>query len=125
MLKSLARMQLLILDDWAITPLTAEQRWDLMKIVDDRHDRASTIVTSQVPVELWHEHIGNPTIADAVLDRLVHGAHRLELKGESMRKLRAKPSLAKPPSSSPTATARETQRYPAGIIGMPSWLRSE
>ena len=89
MLKSLARVQLLILDDWAITPLTAEQRRDLMEIVDDRHDRASTIVTSQVPVELWHEHIGNPTIADAVLDRLVHGAHRLELKGESMRKLRA------------------------------------
>jgi DNA replication protein DnaC len=89
MLKNLARVQLLILDDWAITPLTAEQRRDLMEIVDDRHDRASTIVTSQVPVEHWHEHIGNPTIADAVLDRLVHGAHRLELKGESMRKLRA------------------------------------
>ena len=89
MLKSLARVQLLILDDWAITPLTAEQRRDLMEIIDDRHDRASTVVTSQVPVEHWHEHIGNPTIADAVLDRLVHGAHRIELKGESMRKLRA------------------------------------
>jgi hypothetical protein len=73
----------------AITPLTAGQRRDLMEIVDDRRDRASTIVTSQVPVERWHEHIGNPTIADAVLDRLVPGAHRLELKGESMRKLRA------------------------------------
>src|ERR1700712_509662 len=71
------------------TPLTAEQRRDLLEIVDDRHDRTSTIVTSQVPVEYWHKHIGNPTIADAVLDRLVHGAHRLELKGESMRKLRA------------------------------------
>ena len=80
MLKSLAGVQLLILGDWAITPLPAEQRRDLMKIVDDRLDRASTIVTSQLPVELWHEHIGNPTIADAVLDRLVHGAHRLELK---------------------------------------------
>jgi DNA replication protein DnaC len=89
MLKSLARVQLLILDDWAITPLTADQRRDLMEIIDDRHDRASTVVTSQVPVEHWHEHIGNPTIADAVLDRLVHGAHRIELKGESMRKLRA------------------------------------
>lgn len=61
MLKTLARVQLLILDDWAITPLTAEQRRDLMEIVDDRHDRASTIVTSQVPVELWHEHIGEPS----------------------------------------------------------------
>jgi DNA replication protein DnaC len=89
MLKNLARVQLLILDDWAVTPLTAEQRRDLLEIVDDRHDRASTIVTSQVPVDHWHEHIGNPTIADAVLDRLVHGAHRIELKGESMRKLRA------------------------------------
>ena len=65
------------------------QRRDLMEIVDDRHDRASTIVTSQVPAELWHERIGNPTIADAVLDRLVHGANRMELKAESMRKLRA------------------------------------
>jgi DNA replication protein DnaC len=85
MLKMLARVQLLILDDWGITPLTADQRRDLLEIIDDRHDRASTIVTSQVPVEHWHEHIGNPTIADAVLDRLVHGAHRLELKGDSMR----------------------------------------
>ena len=65
------------------------QRRDLMEIVDDRHDRASTIVTSQVPVELWHERVGNPTIAAAVLDRLVHGANRMELKSESMRKLRA------------------------------------
>jgi len=89
MLKGLARVHLLILDDWGITPLTAEGRRDLLEIIDDRHDRASTIVTSQVPVTAWHEHIGNPTIADAVLDRLVHGAHRIELKGESMRKLRA------------------------------------
>jgi len=88
-LKNLARVQLLILDDWAITPLTGEQRRDLMEIVDDRHDRASTIITSQVPVDHWHEHIGNPTIADAVLDRLVHGAHRLDLHGESLRKLKA------------------------------------
>lgn len=89
MLKSLARVQMLILDDWGITPLTAEQRRDLLEIVDDRHGRASTVVTSQLPVAHWHEHIGNPTIADAVLDRLVHSAHRIELKGESLRKLRA------------------------------------
>jgi DNA replication protein DnaC len=92
MLKSLARVQVLILDDWGITPLTAEQRRDLLEIVDDRHGRASTVVTSQLPVAHWHEHIGNPTIADAVLDRLVHSAHRIELKGESLRKSRpAKP----------------------------------
>jgi DNA replication protein DnaC len=89
MLKSLARVQVLILDDWGITPLTAEQRRDLLEIVDDRHGRASTVVTSQLPVAHWHEHIGNPTIADAVLDRLVHTAHRIELKGESLRKLHA------------------------------------
>src|SRR5271156_409662 len=67
MLKGLARVQVLILDDWGITPLTAEQRRDLLEIVDDRHGRASTVVTSQLPVAHWHEHIGNPTIADAVL----------------------------------------------------------
>jgi DNA replication protein DnaC len=89
MLKSLARVQVLILDDWGIIPLTAEQRRDLLEIVDDRHGRASTVITSQLPVAHWHEHIGNPTIADAVLDRLVHTAHRIELKGESLRKLRA------------------------------------
>jgi DNA replication protein DnaC len=89
MLKSLARVQVLILDDWGLTPLTAEQRRDLLEIIDDRHGRASTIVTSQLPIDNWHAHIGDPTIADAVLDRLVHSAHRLELKGESLRKLRA------------------------------------
>ena len=99
------RVQLLIRDDWAITPLTAEQRRDLMEIVDNRHDRASTIVTSQVPVELWREHIGNPTIADAVLDRLVHGANRIELKGESMRKPRAaKARLDEAAATSPNFT---------------------
>ena len=89
MLKSLARVQVLILDDWGITPLTADQRRDLLEIVDDRHGRASAVVTSQLPVGHWHEHIGNPTIADALLDRLVHSAHRIELKGKSLRKLRA------------------------------------
>jgi DNA replication protein DnaC len=87
MLKSLARVQVLILDDRGITPLTAEQRRDLLEIVDDRRGHASTVVTNQLPVAHWHEHIGNPTIADAVLDRLVHTAHRIELKGEPPRKL--------------------------------------
>jgi DNA replication protein DnaC len=72
-----------------VTPLTAEQRRDLLEIIDDRHGRTSTIVTSQLPIENWHAHIGDPTIADAVLDRLVHSAQRLDLKGESLRKLRA------------------------------------
>lgn len=87
LLTRLARVQLLILDDWGLAPMTAEQRRDLLEIVDDRHGRASTIVTSQVPVERWHDVIGDPTLADAILDRLIHNAHRLDLKGESMRKL--------------------------------------
>ena len=87
LLTRLARVQLLILDDWGLAPMTAEQRRDLLEIVDDRHGRASTIVTSQVPVERWHDVIGDPTLADAILDRLIHNAHRLVLKRESMRKI--------------------------------------
>jgi DNA replication protein DnaC len=90
LLKTIGRVQLLILDDWGLAPLTAEQRRDLLEIVDDRHNRGSIIVTSQLPVDHWHEVIGDPTIADAVLDRLVHNAHRLLLKGESLRKRAAK-----------------------------------
>src|SRR3954471_408597 len=90
LLKAIGRVQLLILDDWGLAPLTGEQRRDLLEIMDDRHDRGSTIVTSQLPVEHWHQVIGDPTIADAVLDRLVHNAHRMVLKGESLRKQAAK-----------------------------------
>jgi DNA replication protein DnaC len=92
LLKMLARVQLLILDDWGLAPLTPEQGRDLLEILDDRHGCSSTIVTSQLPVDHWHELIGNPTIADAILDRLVHNAHRLILKGDSMRKMAAKQS---------------------------------
>ena len=90
MLKAIGRVQVLILDDWGLAPLNAEQRRDLLEIMDDRHGKGSTIVTSQVPVDHWHEVIGDPTIADAILDRLVHNAHRLMLKGESLRKQAAK-----------------------------------
>src|SRR5499427_1388035 len=90
LLRSLARVQLLILDDWGLAPMTADQRRDLLEILEDRHGRGSTIVTSQLPVEHWHEIIGDPTIADAILDRLVHNAHRLILAGESLRKAAAK-----------------------------------
>ena len=89
LLKNLARADLLILDDWGLAPLTPEQARDLLEIIDDRHGRGSTIVTSQLPVDHWHEVLGNPTIADAILDRLVHNAHRLTLKGDSMRKIAA------------------------------------
>jgi DNA replication protein DnaC len=90
MLKTLARVELLILDDWGLTTLTQEQGRDLLEIVDDRHNRGSTIVTSQLPVDHWHEAIANPTVADAILDRLVHNAHRLTLTGDSLRKAAAK-----------------------------------
>lgn len=86
LLKTLGRVQVLILDDWGLSVLTQAERRDLLEILDDRHGRASTIVTSQVPVDTWHDLIGDPTLADAILDRLVHNAHRLELTGESLRK---------------------------------------
>ncbi|MCP1748345.1 DNA replication protein DnaC [Bradyrhizobium japonicum] len=90
LLKSLGRAQLLILDDWGLSVLTAAERRDLLEILEDRHGRASTIVTSQLPVDTWHGATGDPTVADAILDRLVHNAHRLQLTGESMRKRSAK-----------------------------------
>ena len=90
-IKSLARVELLILDDWGLAPLTSQQGRDLLEIVDDRHGRASTILTSQLPVDHWHEVIADPTIADAVLDRLVHTAHRLALDGDTLRKPAQKP----------------------------------
>jgi DNA replication protein DnaC len=92
LLKSIARVELVILDDWGLANLTPDQGRDLLEILDDRHGRGSTIVTSQVDVKHWHEMIANPTVADAILDRLVHNAHRLTLTGESMRKGAAKRS---------------------------------
>ena len=82
----LERTRLLIIDDWGPEPLTAEQRRDLLEIVDDRYEKGSLLITSQVPVTRWHELVGNPTLGDAILDRVVHRAHRLELKGPSLRK---------------------------------------
>lgn len=90
-LKELAKIEkqdLLIIDDFGIQPLDSQSRASLMEIIEDRHAKASTLFTSQLPVNKWHEAIGEQTIADAILDRIVHDAHRLELKGESMRKKR-------------------------------------
>ena len=86
MLATLERTRLLIIDDWGPEPLTAEQRRDLLEIVDDRYEKGSLLVTSQIPVKRWHELMGDPTIGDAILDRVIHRAHRLELKGPSLRK---------------------------------------
>ena len=79
LLKALGRVQVLILDDWGLSVLTGSERRDLLEILDDRHGRSSTIVTSQVPVDAWHDLIGDPTLGDAILDRLVHNAHRIQL----------------------------------------------
>src|SRR4029077_9389446 len=89
MLAMLERTRLLIIDDWGPEPLTAEQRRDLLEIVDDRYEKGSLLITSQVPVARWHELMGDPTIGDAILDRVVHRAHRIELKGPSLRKRQA------------------------------------
>ena len=89
-LRQLAKTDVLVIDDWALAPLTDEGRRDLLEIFDDRHGTRSTIITSQLPVKHWHAAIGDPTLADAILDRLVHQAHSLELDGESLRK-KAKP----------------------------------
>ena len=85
-LTQLAKTQVLIVDDWGLEPLTAAQRNDLMEIVDDRHGVTSTVMISQLPTDQWYAAIGDNTLADAILDRLMHNAHRLPLKGESMRK---------------------------------------
>ncbi len=90
LLKTLGRIDLLILDDWGLEPLDASMRRDLLEILDDRHGRNSTIVTSQLPVDSWHKFIAEPTYADAILDRLVHNAHRIPLQGESLRKKQSK-----------------------------------
>jgi len=85
-LAELAKTDLLVLDDWGLAPTTDEQRRDLLEILDDRCERRSTLATSQLPVAHWHEALGDPTLADAILDRLVHRAYKLELRGESLRK---------------------------------------
>jgi DNA replication protein DnaC len=82
----LARVQLLILDDWGTHGLTDQQRLDLLELFEERYQRRSTIITAQLPVSGWHDMIGEPTIADAILDRIVHNAHRIDLKGDSMRR---------------------------------------
>jgi DNA replication protein DnaC len=86
-LKQLAKVQLLVIDDWGLEPLKPAHRNDLMEIMDDRHGQTSTVVISQLPTDQWYSSIGDNTLADAILDRLMHNAHRLQLKGESMRKI--------------------------------------
>jgi DNA replication protein DnaC len=86
MLRSLQRIDVLILDDWGLASVTASQQRDLLELLDDRHQQRSTVVTSQLPPPHWHESMADPTLADAILDRLVHNAHHIQLTGDSMRK---------------------------------------
>lgn len=97
LLAKLSKTDLLILDDWGLAALSDQERRDLLEVLEDRYGRRATVVTSQLPLEHWHDYLGNPTLADAILDRLLHGAHKLILKGGSMRKLKAAES------ASPTA----------------------
>jgi DNA replication protein DnaC len=86
LMNALAKTDLLILDDWGTALLTDEQRRDLFELVEDRYERRSTLIAAQLPLDAWHDNIGDPTLADAILDRLVHNAHKITLKGDSMRK---------------------------------------
>jgi DNA replication protein DnaC len=85
--RALGGVKLLILDDWGLEPLGPEQRHDMLEIVEERYGRGATLITSQIPVNCWHELIGEPTPADAILDRIIHNAHRLQLKGDALCKL--------------------------------------
>jgi len=93
-LRSLARINLLVLDDWMRDAITIQNAQDMLEVLDDRFGHTATLIASQVPIADWHRRIPDPTLADAILDRLVHNAHRIELKGESQRKIRAKRSMS-------------------------------
>ena len=80
----------MVLDDWGLAPLTAENRRELLEVLDDRYGKRSTLITSQLPISKWHQYLDDPTLADAILDRVVHNAYKIELKGESMRKRKGK-----------------------------------
>jgi DNA replication protein DnaC len=90
LLQRLAKVRVLVVDDWGLAPLGDTERRDFLEIIEDRHNVTSTIMASQLPIRKWHDTIGDPTIADAICDRVVHNAHKIELKGESVRKLKAK-----------------------------------
>lgn len=100
LLASLAKIDVLVIDDWALTPLSAEHRRDLLEVLDDRYQTRSTLITSQLGTEHWHAYLGDPTLADAILDRLIHNAYRLVLKGDSVRKRQA-PNLTSPAADKP------------------------
>ena len=93
-LRSLAKCSLLVLDDWMRDAISIQDAQNILEVLDDRFGHTATLIATQVPITEWHRRIPDPTLADAILDRLVHNAHRLELKGESQRKIRAKRTMA-------------------------------
>jgi DNA replication protein DnaC len=97
--KTLSKTQLLILDDFGLAPVSDSLQRDLLELLDDRYNRQATLITSQLPVEQWHGYLGDPTLADAILDRLVHNAYRINLKGESMRKAAARRNAETAPAA--------------------------
>lgn len=90
MLAKIARVDVLVIDDWGLVPVAETERRDLLEVLEDRHGHRSTVMTSQLPIERWHDHVGDPTVADAVCDRLLHNAHRIVLQGPSRRKENSK-----------------------------------
>lgn len=89
-MEHVAKLSLLVLDDWGLAPMRDSNRRDLLEIIDDRYHRSSTLITSQLPVQAWHDSVGDATLGDAILDRLIHNAHRIEVQGPSMREIIAK-----------------------------------
>jgi DNA replication protein DnaC len=107
LLAAWARVEVLVLDDFAMQQLTNQQAADLLEVIEDRAQRRSTVVTSQLPVKLWHELLGDPTVADAILDRLVHNAHRIELRGETRRRPEAVSVASVEPATRPAQTLKQ------------------
>jgi DNA replication protein DnaC len=93
LMRALGGVSLLILDDCGLEPLGPEQRRDLLEIVEERYGRGATLITSQIPLDRWHDLIGDPTLADAILDRIVHNAHRIQLRGDSLRRKKAQMNI--------------------------------
>ena len=122
LLAALAKVDVLVLDDLALRPLTTDQAADLLEVIEDRNQRRSTIVTSQLPIAGWHDALGEPTLADATLDRLLHNAHRVELRGDSLRR-RHDPS--EPQLTASDGSAAPVDAVPAGQrpAGSPSTAR--
>ena len=107
LMNSIAKQDLLIIDDWGLSVLTDHERTNMLEMLEDRHNIHSTIITSQLPIDHWHEAIGNPTLADAILDRIIHNAYKIQLKGGSMRRIKAERLSGKNEEVSIHATARE------------------